>query len=199
MTSVVERPTCGVPGCGRLAVNVVTKTDKRYPYYRRANWIFERHPEAESNYCCSRCHNHETARRNGTESAAHLTAQRRGFKRPAEMRNNTHSYRYVLNQVSHCQNADGRLGFTCPCDPTMFEPGMLQADHIDGNHKNNMRINLQVICACCHARKTTLFKDILHWKDKPQELVTRIHKVTWDNVKDLKSMNIPIDGNPFIK
>ena len=193
-TDITTRPTCSVPGCKKPAVNASTR--KGFYYWRRAWWIKEVYTDADGVWCCSRHHSRNIADMNGAESAAHVTAQRKGFARPADMRNDTHSYRYVLNQISHCQNADGRLGFKCPCDPNLLEPGMLQADHIDGNHDNNMRINLQVICVCCHVRKTVLFKDILHWEDKPQEIVDLIHKVTWENVKDLKSMNIPIDGKP---
>jgi hypothetical protein len=35
----------------------------------------------------------------------------------------------------------------------------LDIDHIDGNHQNNERGNLQVLCANCHRLKTYLNRD----------------------------------------
>lgn len=42
----------------------------------------------------------------------------------------------------------------------------LQVDHIDGNHSNNERTNLQVLCANCHALKTKLSGDHVSRRNK---------------------------------
>jgi len=59
--------------------------------------------------------------------------------------------------VPYCENKDGRLGFIC--ETRILHECMLTVDHIDGNHKNDERINLQSLCACCQNYKTKLCKD----------------------------------------
>ena len=103
-------------------------------------------------------------------------AEAAGFTRIADWKNSTHPYRYILNEVKCCQNHDGRNGFYC--HTTAFLPGQLQVDHIDGNHENNNRDNLQVLCSNCHDVKTSLFKDILPWDKKPDEVYEMIQLLT---------------------
>lgn len=38
----------------------------------------------------------------------------------------------------------------------------MDIDHIDGNHKNNSKSNLQILCANCHRLKTFLNKEGIH-------------------------------------
>lgn len=48
------------------------------------------------------------------------------------------------------------------CEVCGFSPVhscQLDVDHVDGNHKNNKRNNLQTLCANCHRLKTYLQKD----------------------------------------
>ena len=59
----------------------------------------------------------------------------------------------------YCQNKDGRLGFDCPTGGVELDSCMLDLDHIDGNHYNNIKENIQTICKCCHAKKTKLNGD----------------------------------------
>ena len=40
----------------------------------------------------------------------------------------------------------------CGFIPTV--PSQMDIDHIDGNHNNNDKSNLQVLCANCHRLKT---------------------------------------------
>jgi hypothetical protein len=56
-----------------------------------------------------------------------------------------------------CENRFGDIGlpFTCG-DP---DTPSLTVDHWDGNKHNNDQDNLKILCECCHARKTKLFKD----------------------------------------
>jgi hypothetical protein len=155
-----NRPSCSVPGCEKPAVNMSSK--RGLFKWRRAHWIKERHPEAENIWCCSSCHNEETARRNGVKSAQHLTAQRHGLTLTAY---NHRNHPYLRHRKNYCENVDGRLGFTCTFTaptPQQLEAtgldgtfqGWLQVDHKDGNHTNNDPRNLQTLCACCHNIKT---------------------------------------------
>jgi len=53
-----------------------------------------------------------------------------------------------------CENRDGRLGFTCPVNEKFkFPHSVLHGDHIDGDHENNIPINLQTLCSICHHLK----------------------------------------------
>ncbi len=52
-----NRPKCSVPECENLAVNCSRK--KGSYYWRRANWIKQRYPEADNIWCCSKCHSDE--------------------------------------------------------------------------------------------------------------------------------------------
>ena len=40
------------------------------------------------------------------------------------------------------------------CNFIPKHPSQMDIDHIDGNHKNNDKSNLQVLCANCHRLKT---------------------------------------------
>jgi len=65
-------------------------------------------------------------------------------------------------------DGDPRYGNTCKschkygvvktkcefCGFVPMHPCQLDVDHIDGNHKNSSRDNLQVLCANCHRLKT---------------------------------------------
>jgi len=155
-----NRPQCSVPGCENLAVNYSSK--KGFYKWRRAKWIKQRHPEAENIWCCSKCHNNETASRNGVKTSKHLTAQRHGLTVTAYSHRN---HPYLKHRKDYCENTDGRLGFVCTFTaptPQQLEAtglddtfqGWLQVDHKDGNHLNNNPINLQTLCACCHNVKT---------------------------------------------
>jgi cytochrome c553 len=155
-----NRPSCSVPGCDNLAVNYSNK--KGFYKWRRASWIKEHYPEADNIWCCSKCHNAETARRNGVKSAHHLTAQRHGLTL-TEYHHRNHPY--LKHRKDYCENRDGRLGFVCTFThptPDQLEStgldatflGWLQVDHKDGNHTNNDPSNLQTLCACCHNVKT---------------------------------------------
>jgi hypothetical protein len=150
-----EQPLCSVPSCNRPAAPTVAKTHPRYPSYRRSNWIKEMYPDAEDIWCCNKCHKDNTARVHGVESAEHLTALRAGFNSVLEWRHSIHPYLWA--RKDYCENQDGRLGFTCTTN--IFWQGMLQVDHIDGNHTNNSKENLQTLCACCHTYKTWKCED----------------------------------------
>ena len=81
-----------------------------------------------------------------------------------EYRISRSKYLWYREEVNYCENIDGRLGFVCNTNvvkiPKIWN-GMLDVDHIDGNHKNNKRENLQTLCKCCHAYKSWKEED---WK-----------------------------------
>ena len=155
-----NRPQCSVPDCNKLAVNMSNR--RGYYKWRRSAWIKQRYPQAENIWCCSSCHNNETARRNGVRTSKHLTAQRQGLTITAYSHRN---HPYLQYRKDYCENVDGRLGFVCTFTaptPQQLEAtgldgtfqGWLQVDHKDGNHTNNDPSNLQTLCACCHNIKT---------------------------------------------
>jgi len=61
------------------------------------------------------------------------------------------------HKKTYCENNDGKLGF--PCTSTIHFPGVLELDHIDGNHFNNIPSNVMTLCKICHAYKSHLNGD----------------------------------------
>ena len=84
------------------------------------------------------------------------TAKKKGLNE-TQWKNSFHTYRKF--RKNYCENIDGRLGFKCTT--TIYWDGMLDVDHIDGNHNNNKSDNLQTLCKCCHAYKSNINED---WK-----------------------------------
>jgi cytochrome c553 len=59
-----------------------------------------------------------------------------------------------FNKKKYCENKDSRLGFECPVDKDFTFPySVLHGDHIDGDHENNKKENIQTLCAICHHMK----------------------------------------------
>lgn len=55
-----------------------------------------------------------------------------------------------------CNNIDSHLGFMCPVIWAMVPEdakGMTEVDHIDGDHTNNHKDNLDELCVFCHKIK----------------------------------------------
>ena len=55
-----------------------------------------------------------------------------------------------------CENSDGRLGFSCPCDPARYAElpsDCYHMDHINGNHSDNRMENIMTLCMLCHTIK----------------------------------------------
>jgi 5-methylcytosine-specific restriction endonuclease McrA len=82
-------------------------------------------------------------------------AEKRGFESYSDYQRSIHPYLRYRKQ--YCENKDGRLGFKCTT--TLYWQGMLDVDHIDGNHLNNKPKNLQTLCKCCHSYKTNVNED----------------------------------------
>lgn len=136
-----ERPLCTTLGCTNRAAMIQDYYDGT------ANW----------RKYCSRCHNARTAAKHGLSTILEITARRAGFNTVTEFLNSKHPYRAF--RKTYCENVDSRLGFKCTT--TVVWDGMLDVDHIDGNPANNAEENLQTLCKCCHAYKTSVNKDYL--------------------------------------
>ena len=89
---------------------------------------------------CSEHHYQTLAKKNGYDSITDFT-------------NSWHVYR--RNRLRYCENKDGRLGFICTT--TITDNAMLEVDHMNNDHSDNRKANLQTICACCHRYKTRHF------------------------------------------
>lgn len=160
-----NRPTCGVPGCNKPAANYRTDRSTGYKKWRRSQWIAEQHPDAEDIWCCTSCHNQNTARRHGVPSAKHLTAKRQGLT-VSQLSHRSHPYLWYREETPYCENQDGRLGFVCntelPTQEMLNAAGLpdwrpyqfLEVDHKNGNHTDNRRENFQTLCKHCHVIKT---------------------------------------------
>jgi len=62
---------------------------------------------------------------------------------------------YKKYRLNYCENIDGRIGFVCTS--VIVESAwewQLDADHINENHNDNRKENIQTLCKCCHAIKT---------------------------------------------
>jgi hypothetical protein len=61
------------------------------------------------------------------------------------------------HKKTYCENIDGHLGFKCTS--IIHFPGVLELDHIDGNHYHNLPENVETLCKICHAYKSHLNGD----------------------------------------
>lgn len=96
---------------------------------------------------------------------------------------------YRIHKKNECANVDGRLSFICTTN--IVDRSMLDADHIDHNHENNSKSNLQTLCSCCHNFKTRYYD---------QYAGSTIKKYFKENIQYFKE-NISKDGfsNRFSK
>lgn len=81
---------------------------------------------------------------------------------------------YRIHKKDYCENIDGRLGFKCTT--TIVDPAMLDVDHINNDHSDNRKSNLQTVCSCCHNYKTKYFGNL-----KSGAYIKRLFKYYSDN------------------
>ena len=66
--------------------------------------------------------------------------------------------RYYGKYCTSCRKNPYRRDYPrdlcCMCGFIPIIPSQMDIDHIDGNHNNNDKSNLQVLCANCHRLKT---------------------------------------------
>jgi hypothetical protein len=103
--------------------------------YRKASWVRKKY-NVKNGYVCQMHH---------------------------QMKYKIGGWEYRIHRKNYCENKDGRLGFICTT--TIVDTNwQLDADHIDGNHENNSKNNIQTLCKCCHAIKTRDNQDYLSKK-----------------------------------
>lgn len=147
--SEIKHPKCATPGCSNPKAVMDWHWTNGSPKYRPV---------------CNDCHDADTAQRYAERTGAtwvktvkDVVAHKAGFTSLTEYQNSIHPYRKY--RKDHCENRDGRLGYTCTA--TIVWDGQLDVDHIDGDPSNDNPANLQTLCKCCHAYKTNKYKDYL--------------------------------------
>ncbi len=114
---------------------------------------------------CSSCNSKGVAERQGLTPFEYHTkcleagAKKRGLS-VAQYRNKSHKYRKYIG--SECSNRDGHLGYKCTFPKTFGVVeglAVLEADHKDGNPKNNDPSNITTYCPSCHRVKTYMNSD----------------------------------------
>jgi hypothetical protein len=133
-----NRPYCINVGCYNLA-HLVQDYYNGWANYRKV---------------CGACHSKEVAAKHGLKSMVQVLAKKQG-KTVTQYTNQFHPY--LRYRKTYCENNDSRLGFRCTTN--IFWDGMLDVDHINGDPSDNRPCNLQTLCKCCHAYKTSKYKD----------------------------------------
>lgn len=162
---------CRVEGCGQLGQDVTSFDMKMRGVSRRRNM-------------CSKHYRQGLSLKRGKKNFTEILADNAGVT-TAEYARKNHAYRHNIDKVGYCENVDGRLGYKCTTT-IIKDVGMLEWDHKNGISKdgflleNNTPLNGQCLCRCCHAYKSSLFKDYETMGRKGMKTMTfeEIDKVT---------------------
>jgi len=76
-----------------------------------------------------------------------------------KLKRGTAYYKDLLNKSS------------CECGET--KPYLLQIHHIDGNHNNNDKDNLEIVCPTCHVKRHLKKNKLNEWVYHPKSLTDR--------------------------
>ncbi len=89
-----------------------------------------------------------------------------GYINPQSGKKYVYAKGVIRVKKNHCQNKFGTAqkckGIECRTEHNTdgtLPSKMLDRDHIDGNHNNNIPDNIQTLCKSCHAEKTKLNSD----------------------------------------
>ncbi len=138
------KPKCVVKGCNNPGQHTGNKRKDGSIVYRKKCAIHHVEHLAKKNKVSV-----TKFKRNILEKSA----KKAGFQTITDYLNSKHTYR--CNRLTYCENIDGRLGFVCTT--TVVDTAMLEVDHMNNDHSDNRKVNLQTICSCCHRYKTRYF------------------------------------------
>ena len=102
---------------------------------------------------CEKNSHFERRKTSKTDIYRTLCGYHHGMRNGLVSKNPKAKWKYRIHRKNYCENIDGRLGYKCTATIVDSE-FQLDADHIDENHYNNKKENIQTLCKCCHAIKT---------------------------------------------
>ena len=105
---------------------------------------------------------------------------------------NSLRYRILYEQDNKCNS--------CGLSEWLNEPIILELEHIDGNHFNNERSNLEMICPNCHSQTSTWRgrnKTNKRSKISDEELFNSLLKNDWNMRQSLLDVGLAAKGGNY--
>jgi Zn finger protein HypA/HybF involved in hydrogenase expression len=109
-----------------------------------------------------------------------------------ELSFNSLRYRILYEQENKCNS--------CGISEWLGEPIILELEHIDGNHFNNERSNLEMICPNCHSQTSTWRgrnKTNKRHKISDEELFNCLLKNNWNMRQSLLDVGLAAKGGNY--